>query len=144
MSSDEEIEFLGDGFTKDIITLLSGNRHLSVPARASALAPEGGFAPAHDWYRGLADFVAGEYAAAMPRLRRKAQEQPDYGFANVLCALCEDAFGNGDNARKFIARAKEHNPQLRPEKLAGIFLSQSDGEKGRWEYAALQRLWAAG
>jgi len=112
--------------------------------RASALAPEGGFAPAHDWYRGLADFVAGDYAAAMPRLRRKAQEQPDYGYANVLCALCEDALGNCDGANKFIARTKEHNPQLRPEKLAGVFLSQFDSEKGRREYAALERLWAAG
>ena len=109
--------------------------------RATELAPEAGFAPAHDWYRGLVEFFAGDYKAAIMPLKRKAQDQPDYGYVNILCAICEDAFGNCDAAGKFIAKAKEHNPQLRPAMLAGIFMAQVGQEKGQREYAALERLW---
>lgn len=111
--------------------------------RASALAPEAGYSPLHSWYRGLAEFLAGDYQSAAPRLIQKAQEQPHYGYVNILCALCEDAFGNAQSAQKYINRAKEHNPQLRPEKVAGMILTQFDREKGEREYAALQRLWSA-
>jgi len=111
--------------------------------RASALAPEAGYSPLHSWYRGLAEFLAGDYTTAAPRLKQKAQEQPHYGYVNVLCALCEDSFGNATSALKYISRVKEHNPQLRPEKVAGMILTQFDREKGKREYAALQRLWSA-
>lgn len=110
--------------------------------RASALAPEAGFAPLQAWYRGLAEFLAGEYAAAAPLLERKALEQPDYGYVNILAAICEDSFGNAAAARKFIAKAKEHNPQLLPQKIAGMLLSQFDREKGRREYAVFEALWS--
>ena len=110
--------------------------------RASTLAPEAGFAPLHAWYRGLAEFLAGEYSTAAPLLERKALEQPDYGYVNILSAICEDLFGNQQAARKFIAKAKEHNPQLRPEKVAGMILTQFDREKGQREYATLEKLWA--
>jgi TolB-like protein len=110
--------------------------------RASALAPEAGYSPLHAWYRGLAEFLAGDYATAAPRLIQKAQEQPHYGYVNILCALCEDAFDNLQAAYKYIGRAKEHNPQLRPEKVSGMILTQFDREKGQREYAALQRLWS--
>jgi len=112
--------------------------------RASALAPEAGFAPLHAWYRGLLEFLAGDYATAAPLLERKAMEQPDYGYVNILSAMCEDVFDNQKAAQKYIARAKEHNPQLRPEKVAGMILSQFDAEKGQREYQSLERLWAAG
>jgi adenylate cyclase len=111
--------------------------------RASALAPEAGFAPLHDWYRGLAEFLAGDYSTAAPLLERKALEQPEYGYVNILSALCQDDFGKPDAAQKYIARAKQHNPQLRPEKVAGMILTQFDHEKGKREYAALERLWVA-
>jgi TolB-like protein len=109
--------------------------------RASTLAPEAGYSPLHAWYRGIAEFMAGEYETAAPNLTQKALEQPHYGYVNILCALCEDAFGNTEAAQKFIARAKKHNPQLRPEKVAGMILTQHDREKGQREYAALERLW---
>jgi TolB-like protein/Tfp pilus assembly protein PilF len=109
--------------------------------RASALAPEAGFAPLHSWYRGLAEFLAGDYATAAPLLERKALEQPDYGYVNVLSAICEEGFGNRETALKYIARAKEHNPQLRPDKVAGMLLTQFDSEKGQREYATLEKLW---
>ena len=53
----------------------------------------------------------------------------------------EDAFGNHAAAQKFIYKAKEHNPQLRPAKIAGMLLAQFDKEKGRREYQALEKLW---
>jgi TolB-like protein/predicted Zn-dependent protease len=112
--------------------------------RASALAPEAGFAPLHAWYRGLADFLAGEYSVATPALERKALEQPDYGYVNILSAICEDIFGNQEAAQKYIAKAKQHNPQLRPEKVAGMILTQFDKEKGKSEYARLEKLWSVG
>lgn len=112
--------------------------------RASALAPEGGFAPLHAWYRGLLEFLAGDYATAAPLLERKALEQPEYGYVNILSALCEDVFGNGQAASRYVAKAKEHNPQLRPDKVAGMILTQFDNEKGQREYERLQALWSAG
>ncbi|MDA8752543.1 TIR domain-containing protein [Halieaceae bacterium] len=41
MTTDDEVAYLADGLTEDIITLLSGNRHLSVPARTSVFAFKG-------------------------------------------------------------------------------------------------------
>lgn len=111
--------------------------------RACELAPEAGFAPQHGWYRGLALFLAGDYQTAAPLLARKALETPDFGYVNILCALCEDAFGHNDAAHKYIVRSKEHNPQLRPDKVAGMLLTQADRDKGAREYAALERLWSA-
>jgi TolB-like protein/Tfp pilus assembly protein PilF len=112
--------------------------------RASALAPEAGFALLHAWYRGLAEYLAGEYSTAAPLLERKALEQPDYAYVNICSAICEDMFGNEEAAQKYIARAKEHNPQMRPEKVAGMILTQFDKEKGKREYASLEKLWAKG
>jgi len=112
--------------------------------QASALAPEGGFSPNHGWYRGLAEFLAGDYLMAAPLLERKALEQPDYGYVNILSAICEESFGNHDTALKFIARAKEHNPQLRPDKVAGMILTQFDRDKGQREYTVLKKLWSGG
>jgi adenylate cyclase len=109
--------------------------------RARELAPEGGFAPLHAWYRGLVEFLADEYSIAAPLLERKAMETPDYGYVNILSAICEDAFNNQEAAQKYISKAKEHNPQLRPEKMAGMILSQFDKEKGQREYQALEKLW---
>lgn len=111
-------------------------------SRASELAPEGGFAPLHAWYRGLVEFLAGDYVMAAPLLERKALEQPEYGYVNILSALCEESFGNHDAALKFIARAKEHNPQLRPDKVAGMILTQFDRDKGQREYTVLKKLWS--
>ncbi len=111
--------------------------------RASELAPEAGFAPMHGWYRGLALFLAGDYQTARPLLAQKVLETPEYGYANILCAISEDTFGNNDAASKYIARAKEHNPQLRPHKVAGMLLTQADKDKGAREYATLERLWNA-
>ena len=61
--------------------------------RTSALALEAGFAPLHALYRGLAEFLAGEYSTATPLLERKAVEQPDYGYVNILSAICVNFFG---------------------------------------------------
>ena len=41
MSTDEELEFLADGLTEDILTLLSTNKHLALPARTSVFAFKG-------------------------------------------------------------------------------------------------------
>ena len=40
------------------------------------------------------------------------------------------------------ARAKEHNPQLTPDKLAMMIAGQFDREKGAAEFAVLKKLWA--
>ena len=109
--------------------------------RASELAPEAGFASFHSWYQGLVEFLAGNYQSAAPALERHTMSTPEYGLANIFAALCMDALGNHNAARKYIAKAKEHNPQLRPDKASGMFLAQFDKEKGRREYAALERLW---
>ena len=111
--------------------------------RATTIAPEGGFAPLHAWYRGLAEFLAGEYETAAPLLRRKALEQPDYGYVNILSALCEDILGNSDAAQKYVSKAREHNPQLSPQKVAPMMLAQFDKEKGQRECASLERLWGS-
>jgi TolB-like protein len=109
--------------------------------RAIELAPEAGFAQFHSWYQGLVEFLAGNYQLAAPAIERHTLSTPEYGLGNIMAALCMDALGNRDAAKKYVARAKEHNPQLRPDKASGMILFQFDKEKGRREYAALERLW---
>jgi adenylate cyclase len=111
--------------------------------RASELAPEAGFAPLHAWYRGLIEFLAGNYIEATPLIERKALESPEYGYVNILSAMCEACIGNEEAAQKYVARAQEHNPQLRPDKVAGMILAQFDQAKGQREYDTLKRLWTA-
>lgn len=117
------------------------DRAREVVDRASELAPEGGFAPLHDWYRGLTEYLAGNYAAALPLIERKAMEQPDYGYVNVVAAICLESMGNSMAAQRYIAKARQYNPQLRPKKLAPMMLSQFHREKGQQEYALLESLW---
>lgn len=111
--------------------------------RASALAPEGGYARQREWYRGNIAYLAGDYETGLRVCARHVLNDPGYGYANVIAALC--AAGTGDDARaaEFVRRAKAHNPHLTPQRLGGMICSQFDKEKGVREFAMLQSLWSA-
>ena len=110
--------------------------------RATELAPEGGLSRHHGWYRGLVYFLAGDYKMALAPIRAQAVAYPDYGYCNVVNAIIHEEFGQHDEALKYIARAKEHNPQLTPDKLTMMLAGQSDREKGAREFAVMKKLWA--
>jgi TolB-like protein/Tfp pilus assembly protein PilF len=109
--------------------------------RAESLAPEKGYSHQHDWSKGQIDFVQGNYEVAAAHLERKVRDEPGYGYANVLAALCNYYTDNKEAAQKFIASAKEYNPQLNPQKLRAIIFGQPDKEKAAREYATLEKLW---
>lgn len=109
--------------------------------RAEELAPEGGFAPAHDWYRGLTEYISGDYEAALPIVDRCAVQNPEYGYLNMVAAILHHEVGSTSKARRYVSIGKKHNPQLRPEKLQAMFMGQPDKDKAAREYAFLVELW---
>jgi TolB-like protein/Tfp pilus assembly protein PilF len=110
--------------------------------RAMAIAPEAGFARFHPWYLGLLGYLAGRYEEALPFIRAQTVTSPAYGTCQALAAITTFILGDEGEAGKYIAKAKAHNPQLRPEKLFGFIASQHDRDKGAREYAILEELWA--
>jgi TolB-like protein/Tfp pilus assembly protein PilF len=110
--------------------------------RAMAIAPEGGFARLHPWYVGLLGYIAGRYEEALPFIRAQTVTSPAYGTCQAVAAITTFILGDEGEAGKYIAKAKAHNPQLRPEKLFGMIATQHDREKGSREFAILQKLWA--
>jgi len=51
--------------------------------------------------------------------------------------------GRPEEAPKYIARARQHNPHLDPRKLALMMLAQPDKEKGQRELEVLNELWGS-
>ncbi len=115
-----------------------GRRAIS---RAEEIAPEGGFAPAHLWYRGLLEYLAGNVDEAFPLVERAVLQQPDYGYLNTVAAILACEVGKDSLARKYIAQAKRHNPQLSPRKLQAMITAQPDKQKGEREFELLVELW---
>ncbi len=111
-------------------------------SRATELAPEAGYAAHHQWYRSNIYWTAGDYERAAPLLDLHISNFPEYGYANALAAICADAMGDHSKALRSIQRIKDHNPQLRPDKLKLVILHQPDADKGKREYARLEKLWA--
>lgn len=110
-------------------------------ARAEEIAPEGGFSPAHLWYRGLLEYIAGDFETAMPLIERAVVQQPDYGYLNMVAAVMAHDTGKESLARKYIAQAKKHNPQLNPRKVNPMFMGQPDQEKAKREFDLIVELW---
>ena len=110
--------------------------------RAMAIAPEGGFARLHPWYAALTAFAAGDYEEALPPAKAQLVISPTYGACLAIAAISAFMVGDEAAARAHIVKAKTENAHLRPEKLAAMFTSQHDREKGMREYQVLEQLWA--
>jgi uncharacterized protein HemY len=95
----------------------------------------------HLWYRGLLEYVAGEFEKALPLIERAVVQQPDYGYLNIVAAVMAHQTGKESLARKYIAQAKKHNPQLNPRKLAPMVMAQPDQEKAKKEFDLIVELW---
>ncbi|WFL77528.1 TIR domain-containing protein [Altererythrobacter arenosus] len=109
--------------------------------RVAELAPEAHFRNCSMWYGGLIEYLKGDYEAALAGIDYNVARNPSYGYASAVLALCHEALGDEEKARRLILQAKQTNPQLRPEKLRPMMTSQPDKEKGEREYATLERLW---
>lgn len=112
--------------------------------RVSTIATEGGLSMFHRWYRGYVAYAAGDYEDALPDLTAQGRLTPSWAACHALTAISCFILGDEDEARKYVAKAKDTNPHLRPEKLAGIVTVQQDRDKGAREYAILEQLWREG
>jgi TolB-like protein/Flp pilus assembly protein TadD len=110
-------------------------------AKADELAPDGGYSANHGWYMGLTEFMAGEYEKARRLIERSVTQAPEYGYANILVAICAHHAGDHSDVRRYIKQAKHYNPQLRPSKLAPMVLAQATEGKGEKDYALIEELW---
>jgi len=109
--------------------------------RVRAIAPEAGLSGFHRWYSGYVSYAAGDYEDALPHLKAQGRLTPSWAACHALTAISCFILGDEDEARKYIAKAKDPNPHLRPDRLAGIVRTQQDRDKGAREYAILEQLW---
>lgn len=109
--------------------------------RVKAIAPEGGLSGFHRWHLGYVAYAAGDYEDALPYLKAQGRLTPSWAACYALTAISCFILGDEDEARKYIAKAKDPNPHLRPEKIVGMVRTQQDRDKGAREYAILEQLW---
>ena len=109
--------------------------------RAAELSPEAGFGLQHDWYRGIIEYFAGNYEKALPFVLAQVTNFPEYGIANACAAMLYALTDDEESARKYIARLKQHNPQMTAKRLSLLILNQQNKEKGARENALMQKLW---
>lgn len=111
--------------------------------RVWELAPEAYFANGQKAYYSIIHFLLGKYALALSGLVELTERAPANGWAGVLKALTHMALDQCSEAEKSIYLVKKTNPQLNPNKLRALVLSQPDKEKGEREYSLLCELWSA-
>lgn len=109
--------------------------------RAERLSPTGGWAFAHEWYRGLVLVMEGRFEDALPYVEGHVQRAPSYGSALLVQAICLDATGRTEEARAAVARAVEVTPTLRRDRIPAAVLSSPDPEQGRRVLLRLKALW---
>jgi TolB-like protein len=110
-------------------------------ARAEELSPEAGYSASHQWYSAIIEYLADDIEVAWPLLVRSVIQQPTYGYACSLTAICAHLTGDDGVAKNYIWQAKKHNPNLTPQALEGMFISQPDEQKGLRDYEILKELW---
>ncbi len=111
--------------------------------RAMEIAPEAGMSNIQPWYLALVEHLAGNYETALPLVKQEIMQYPAYGYANVVAAIELVLLGRPEEAPKYIARARQHNPHLDPRKLALMMLAQPDKEKGQRELEVLNEIWGS-
>jgi hypothetical protein len=89
------------------------------------------------WVRDEADYARGEDKLLPLSLDGVP---PPLGLGQMLGAR----YVVEGSARKYIAKAKDPNLHLRPEKIVGMVRVHKDRDKGAREYAILEELWNAG
>ncbi len=109
--------------------------------RATELAPEAGFGLQHGWYRGVVEYLAGNYEEALPLVLNQVVNFPEYGIANSCAALLSAIAGDEESAHKYMRRLKKHNPQMTVKRLALLILNQKDQEKAKREHTLMQKIW---
>lgn len=108
---------------------------------SAAKAVVAGLSGFHRWYSGYVSYAAGDYEDALPHLKAQGRLTPSWAACHALTAISCFILGDEDEARKYIAKAKDPNPHLRPDRLTGIVRTQQDRDKGAREYGILEQLW---
>ena len=109
--------------------------------RVKAIAPEGGLSGFHQWYLGYVAYASGDYEDAASHLKAQGRRTPSWAACHALAAISCFILSDEDEARRCLAKAKDANPHLRPERLAGMVRIQHDRDKSAREYSILEQLW---
>ncbi len=109
--------------------------------KARRLAPSGGWAFAHEWYRGIVWSLEGKRAEAVAIIEECLPRTPGYGSAQLLLAACQAELGQLDRARSSIARAARDNPHFKADRLPPMLAAHPDPAAGARRMQMLSALW---
>ncbi len=109
--------------------------------KARRLAPTGGWAFAHEWYRGIVWSLEGKLAEAIAIIEECLPRVAGYGSAQLLLAACQAESGQLDRARANIARAARDNPNFTSERLPPMLAAHPDPAAGARRMQTLKALW---
>jgi TolB-like protein len=109
--------------------------------RAKRLAPTGGWALGHDWYRGIVWSVEGELERAAEIIEACLRQMQGYGAAQLLLADCLAELGRLDRARALIARSARDNPHFAADRLPLMLAAHPDRAAGERRMQRLSALW---
>lgn len=109
--------------------------------RAEAMAPSGGFAVAHSYFRGKVLFLEGRHEQAIERLAPYIRSQPEHSAALVFYALSQAMAGREDKADRTLRRALVAKPDLTFDQIAMFVTAHPDREESARRLAVLQNIW---
>jgi adenylate cyclase len=109
--------------------------------RAKRLAPSGGWAFAHEWYRGIVWSLEGKRAEAIAIIEECLPRVSGYGSAQLLLAACQAELGQLERAKANIARAARDNRSFTADRLPPMLAAHPDREMGASRMKLLTGLW---
>jgi tetratricopeptide (TPR) repeat protein len=109
--------------------------------RARRLAPSGGWAFAHEWYRGIVWSLEGKLAEAIGIIEECLPRVSGYGSAQLVLAACQAELGQLDRARANVARAARDNPNFDANHLPPMLAAHPDRAVGTRRMQLVQALW---
>ena len=109
--------------------------------RARRLAPSGGWAFAHEWYRGIVWSLEGKLAEAVAIIEECLPRVSGYGSAQLLLAACQAELGQLDRARANVARAARDNSNFTADHLPPMLAAHPDPAAGVRRMQLLKELW---
>ena len=109
--------------------------------RAEAMAPSGGFAVCHSYFRAKVMYLEGRHEESVALLKPYIQSQPEHSAALVFYAIGQALAGNEEKARKCIQQALAAKPDLTFDGIALFATAHPDREETRHRLHVLRQIW---
>jgi tetratricopeptide (TPR) repeat protein len=106
------------------------------------LAPTGGWAFAHLWYRAIVLSLEERQEEAIALIEDVLGESPRYASARLLLAACQAELGRTEEARASVSKTARHSPYLSADHLPPMLSAHPDPSAGAKRMLTLSKLWA--